>query len=85
MLNWDDIYRRKLKKLGIKSVLYARYVDDVVSALHNINKGWTYNIKKDRMEYTKLLEESDTRSAEIRTAEVMVMIANSIDSNILYV
>ena len=46
MVQWDQKLRKKLKKLGIHTCMYARYVDDIVMALNVINKGWLYDKKK---------------------------------------
>ena len=70
--------------LGIIKELYARYIDDVVTALNTINKGWDYKSTKGKMVFTKEMEKSDTRSEEERTAEVLVKIANSLHKNIQF-
>ena len=51
MLSWDRKLKKKLKKLGLKTELYCRYVDDILCALDAINIGWDYDAKNGRMIY----------------------------------
>ena len=77
---WDRRFINKLKKLGIKTVLYTHYVDDVVCALEGISAGWEFNKSKNKMSFNKELAENDTRTFEARTAEIMADVANSLDN-----
>ena len=45
MLSLDRKLKKKLKKLGLKTELYCRYVDDILCALDAINIGWDYDTK----------------------------------------
>ena len=79
MIYWDKKFLKKVKDLGISVDLYGRYVDDVITALNTINRGWDYNPISNKMEYSKELDEKDTRSDDERIAETMVKITNSLE------
>lgn len=87
MLRWDRIFVNKIQKLGIKLLLYKRYVDDVVIVLPMINKGWMYDKMTDKMIYRgnddddDLTEESEA-DKEKRTMTIIREIANTIDPQI---
>ena len=67
MIYGDKKFLKKVKDLGINVDLYGRYVDDVITALNTINRGWDYNPISNKMEYSKELDEKDTRSDDERT------------------
>ena len=46
MNNWDKRFLKKLQDLGLKTDLYARYVDNIITVLNVINKGWEFESKK---------------------------------------
>ena len=82
MLNWDNMFKRKLKSLGIHLDIYKRYVDDIFTGLNHINKGWKYNSKLNKMEFNQNDKDTDIKTGEERTAEILVTIANTIDPKI---
>ena len=53
MTNWDKKFLRKLKNHGLKTNMYARYVDDIVASVNTINKGWSYDNIRNRMTFSK--------------------------------
>ena len=67
MIYWDKKFLKKVKDLGISVNLYGRYVDNVITALNTINRGWDYNPISNKMEYSKELNEKDTRLDNERT------------------
>ena len=81
MLAWERALISKLYKLGWSLEIYKRYVDDIFTLLFNLNKGWHYNVQKDKMEYI-----SDHPNAEqpddLRTLTELLKIGNTLDSNI---
>ena len=80
MLDWDDKFINKLKELGINTDIYKRYVDDIFTGLNFINKGWSF--RDNRMVFSEHDKMNDDKPDEIRTAEILVNIANTIDPNI---
>ena len=62
--------------------MYARYMDDIIMALNVVNKGWFFNRKMSVIQFYSDLQGSDTRDKEKRTAETLVEVAKSINSNI---
>ena len=82
MLLWDQRLINKCKSLGINLDSYSRYVDDQLLIMRTIGKGWSYNSRTRRMEFSKLLEQSCTLSDSERTARVIAEIANSLDEGI---
>ena len=84
MLRWDDRYGKLLSTLGINTILYCGYVDDVVCVVKAINKGWQHNPNTNKMEYCSKRASEDTRSDEARTAETLSSIANTLDKEIQF-
>ena len=83
MLQWDQIYIKKLKDVGISLYLFLRYVDDMVLVLRAIGRGWYWSPDTKRLEWSqqKYMEDEGI-SDEERTAKVLKDIASSINSNI---
>ena len=40
MTTWDEMFLKKLRKLGIKVDLYFRYIDDIVIGMRGIHHCW---------------------------------------------
>ena len=80
MLQWDHKLREKCRKLGIIMDLYRRYVDDMLIVMRAVGRGWSYNRKKNILEYSpnNIREEPDSA----RTARVIAEVANSIEDGI---
>ena len=87
MLVWDTKFLGKLDELGVVVWLYKRYVDDCSVALPEINRGWRFNSVSGTMEFDLGLMEEQRESGEgpdKRTFDVLLDIANSIDSDIQF-
>ena len=79
MCRFDRTFRRKVKKLGIKLILYKRYVDDITVILNRICPGWKYCSKSNKMVFHPELEASDMELCDDeRTLMILCDIANSI-------
>ena len=59
MLLWDNRLILKCKSLGISIDLYNRYVDDQTIVMRAIGKGWRFNAKKNKMEFSSDVELAD--------------------------
>ena len=46
---WDQKFSERLRKLGIRTYIYKRYVDDIFLALQGIGEGWVYDCKAKKM------------------------------------
>ena len=53
MLLWDEKFLKKLRDLHIKIDKYCRYVDDTMSILRVIKRGWFYCTKSNKMKFSK--------------------------------
>ena len=79
MLRWDRRFKSKLKKLGIVTIIYRRYVDDITVVMSRIMPGWKYNAKSDKMEFHSDQVQSDSEIPDDRrTMEILCQVANSI-------
>ena len=83
MLRWDQKFLRKLKQLGIKQLLYKRYVDDILLLVGEIEPGTIYDQKSNKLAHDESKVERDQAlDKEVRTMEIIVQIAESIDKDL---
>ena len=82
MLTWDRKFKEKVRKLGISVELYRRYVDDILVFLHPVRRVWIYDPVKNKMEY--MAESNQSECEEVRAMDVLMNIANSIDSHVQF-
>ena len=81
MSSWDATFLSRLNRLGIKTELYKRYVDDIVIILRGINQGWYYCVRKKKLVYDPEHPSKDTPEDK-RTVLMLQEIVNQIDDNI---
>ena len=86
MLLWDKKYLEKLKSLGIRVIMYKRYVDDVVIVTEKVKEGYRFDGKsmvkaEDVPEGWNVSypEHSDNK----HTLDVLADIANTLDNDIV--
>ena len=79
---WEEKFLKTLKKLGISVDMYKRYVDDITGVCPPINAGWKYCTEKKTMIYSVDTARTDTNYPAIRTAKILNMIANTLESDI---
>ena len=84
MINWDKRFLEKIKSLGLRTEIYARYVDDILAGLNIINKGWKFDKKSNRIIFCEKRAKEDERTDAVRKAEIMIEIGNSLDENIQF-
>ena len=81
MLTWDMDVLAKMSELGIVIVLYKRYVDDITVFMPGFYPGWYFDKERGVMAFDPKHPYS-MMSYEIRTGNIFVDIANSIDPEI---
>ena len=79
MARWDRIYLGKVKKAGIKMLMYDRYVDDSNQLAEIAPPGSEYNVLTGKLTGTSNQSETD----EARTARILKEIANSVQNGIV--
>ena len=82
MIQWDNTLVQKCKKLGLVFDMYSRYVDDMVIVMRAVSKGWSYDMRRNKLIYDSDLEKNDNMSGTERSAKLISQIANSINGNI---
>ena len=83
MLRWDAKFLIKIQQLGLKQILYKRYVDDILVMISEVCEGLKYSVASDTLVLDNDQEVLDTQSScEAVTVRVMLEIANSIDADI---
>ena len=81
MIWWDKRFLELLNKLGIKSGIYERYVDDINHGIEATEKGTTYN--GDTLITNEELKDIDeNKEDDQRTMELIQKIGDSIHSSI---
>ena len=81
MARWDRLYLAKLKKAGMKMLLYDRYVDDSNQLAETIPPCLKYNVQTG-----KLVEDENqdpNEELETRTVRVLNEVANSVQHGIV--
>ena len=66
---FDRKWKLRLQELGIKTWLMMRYIDDSRTALPPLRAGWRWD--QGSIRYSKVWEEEDELSGEIRTKNIM--------------
>ena len=79
MARWDRMYKDKVNRLGIKMLLFERYVDDSNQVAITPPKGSVYNKVTDRIKIDpeKLVEDQIINDDE-RLAKILLDIANTV-------
>ena len=83
MLQWDQIYMKKLKDVGISLDMFLRYVDDLVLVLRAIGRGWYWSSDRKGLEWSQHRYMEDKGIPDkVRTADILKDVANTINKNI---
>ena len=87
MLLWDRKYLDRLKSLGIKVILYKRYVDDVIIITERVKETYTFNGKSmvrkaEHVQEGRMGSNSDY-TENTHTLETLAAIANTLDKDIV--
>ena len=79
MARWDRMYAEKIKRAGIKMLLYERYVDDSNQVAVNKPLGARYNRELNKVVVDpQMINVDNVINADERMAKIMLDIANSI-------
>ena len=65
MCKWDQLWSSIHQTLGLKIILFFRYIDDLRLMLFPIKPGYRWNINK----WENSMDDNDCRSPEVRTRE----------------
>ena len=52
MLQWDQRFQNKVRKLGFQLDMYNRYVDNMTIITRLISRGWRYSRKTGKMTFS---------------------------------
>ena len=74
---WDRKYIKKLRKLGIRTELYNKHLDDIFCDLEGIEKGGCYDKKINQITYNPKLFGDRLKDCGKRTSDIIAEISNS--------
>ena len=83
MLNWDKMFLKKLKSIGINPHVYSRLKDDIVIACEALEKGSLYKNGNIIIDDLKKVQDECKTDTKI-TMEVLQTIANEIDAMLTF-
>ena len=79
---WDREMVRRLQEIGIKTLIYERYVDDITLGVDAVDPGTKYNGERLIQDAQKLLTDSEQPADKV-TFEVVKLIGDSIHSSVI--
>ena len=83
MILWVRKINAKCLALGLRVLLSAVFVDDSVFAVKMIEKGMRYSVEQDTLQFSEeWKEEDETVCSDVRTARVLVAVANCLEDDI---